>query len=71
MKEKLLKAIPYILIIGALAFTLYATIELQQSENKCNTHLIEQYSRFKDDACEICTGTDYDPNLLNFTTKLE
>ncbi len=68
MKEKLLKAIPYILIVIALAFTLYSTIELQKAENKCNTHLIDRYEKFKDDACDICMNPDQDIELIDWNT---
>lgn len=65
MNQKLIKAIPYILILIALAFTLYSTSELQKSENKCNTHLKEQYDSFKDNSCKICVGEETPLKMLN------
>jgi len=44
-KQKLMKLIPYVILIVSVVFTLYAASILQNVENQCNTHLNTQYER--------------------------
>lgn len=68
-RKKLVKKVPYLVLFIALAFTLYATIQLQNVENQCNTHLQEQYLKFKGDACEMCTGME-DAEPINISMHI-
>ena len=56
-KQKLVKVIPYVILLISIGFVIYGSFALQAVENKCNTHLKEQYENFFDDACSICTGS--------------
>ncbi|KKM17165.1 hypothetical protein LCGC14_1678540 [marine sediment metagenome] len=54
-KQKLMKLIPYVILIVSVVFTLYAASILQNVENQCNTHLKEKYAQFVEESCNYCT----------------
>ncbi len=69
-KQLLLKTIPFVLIIISVVAVVWTTQVLQNVENQCNTHLKNQYDRFKDDACDICGSTDPLTPTANATIDL-
>ena len=66
-KQNLIRAIPYVILLISIGFVVYGSFALQSVENECNTHLKEQYERFYDNACTICTGEQNEYAMANIS----
>lgn len=63
-KEQLLKIVPCLIMGISIVFVLYATGVMQNVENQCNTHLAEQYKKFEDGSCTLCSSQKSNLNPL-------
>ena len=54
-KQQLIKAIPYVVLLIAIGFTLYSYAVMHTMENKYNIHLGKQIRIVFHDCCSICT----------------
>ncbi len=53
-KEKLLKKIPFLIMIISVGFVMYSVSVLQGVENQCNEHLKGQKEILTNRSCDIC-----------------
>ncbi len=65
--NKILKAIPYLIMIVSVVFIIYVTAVMQNVENQCNTHLQQRYKTFIEKACSYCAA---DKSNIGPTTNL-
>lgn len=72
-KEKLRQMIPYVVLVVAIAFTLWSVVQVQNTENICNEHLKDQYKELiekVEEVCPIIKGQDFEPDyLVNVTLE--
>ena len=47
MKEKILKIIPYVILIIGIVLTLSSFVAMQSIENKCNEHWLQQFQDYQ------------------------
>jgi len=69
MSKKIIKLIPYAVLVIAICFTLYSVMVLQDIENQCNKHLKDQFEKLKNMSCEICSSHKEESNL-NFNVSI-
>ncbi|MCH8003910.1 MAG: hypothetical protein IH934_04750 [Nanoarchaeota archaeon] len=57
-KQKLLKLVPYIIMVLGVLSALFSFGILQNYENKCNAHWSGQVQKYKDYVTEQCPALD-------------
>ncbi len=65
-KEKVLKIVPYIVLVIGIVLVLSSFVAMQSIENKCNEHWMDQFEEYQEEinpAGPLVPGTNWTINL--------
>lgn len=65
-KEKVLKIIPYVILVVGIVLVLSSFVAMQSVENKCNEHWMQQFEDFQKEQNPIgpiTPGINWDASL--------
>ena len=70
-----MKILPYVVLVIAIAFTLWSMVQLQGAENSCNEHLKSEFEQLMESVekqCPLIRGNVLQPNayLLNVSVGI-
>ena len=66
-KEKVLKIIPYVILVVGIVLVLSSFVAMQSVENKCNEHWMQQFEDFQKEqnpTMIITPGVDWNISLV-------